>query len=36
MKPITGMPVCCAHAASGHDADTPPSNVMNSRRFIIR
>jgi hypothetical protein len=26
----------CARAASGHVAATPPSNVMNWRRFIIR
>jgi hypothetical protein len=31
-KPITGSR-CCARAASGHTA-APPSNAMNSRRFI--
>jgi hypothetical protein len=34
-NPITGI-ACCARAASGHEATTPPSSVMNSRRFIIR
>src|SRR5262249_24338988 len=32
-KPTTGIAACCARAARGHDA-APPSNVMNSRRFI--
>jgi hypothetical protein len=32
MNPITGVPGCCARAASGHAA-APPSSVMNSRRF---
>ena len=31
MKPITGIAVCCALAASGHAAAAPPSSVMNSR-----
>ena len=31
-KPITGIAVCCARAASGHAAATPPMSVMNSRR----
>jgi hypothetical protein len=30
-NPIIGIAVCCARAASGHDA-APPSSVMNSRR----
>src|SRR5215472_10516885 len=33
-NPITGIPGCCAPAASGHAA-APPSSVMNSRRFIV-
>jgi hypothetical protein len=33
-NPITGIAPCCARAASGHAAATPPSSVMNSRRFI--
>jgi hypothetical protein len=28
--------VCCARAASGHVAATPPSSVMNSRRLNHR
>jgi hypothetical protein len=32
--PMTGN-ACCARAAIGHTA-APPSNVMNSRRPIIR
>jgi hypothetical protein len=28
------LPACCAPAASGHAATVPPSNVMNSRRFM--
>jgi hypothetical protein len=31
-KPITGV-ADCARAASGHAAATPPTGVMNSRRF---
>ena len=30
---ITGIPGCCARAASGHAPAAPPSSVMNSRRF---
>jgi hypothetical protein len=30
-NPITGMPRCCARAASGHAA-APPSVVKNFRR----
>jgi hypothetical protein len=26
--------VCCARTANGHPAAVPPSNLMNSRRFI--
>jgi hypothetical protein len=26
---------CCARAASGHAAATPPSSVMNSRRLML-
>jgi DNA replication protein DnaC len=33
-NPITGIPGCCARAATGHAA-APPSNVMNSRRLKI-
>ena len=33
-NPITGIEDCCARAARGHAAAAPPSNVMNSRRFI--
>jgi hypothetical protein len=36
MNPITGIPGCCVRAASGHAAAVPPSNVINSRRFIFR
>jgi hypothetical protein len=32
-NPITGIPVCCARAASGH-AIAPPRSVMNLRRLI--
>src|SRR5215510_3165564 len=35
-NPITGIAGCCARVASGHAAAPPPSNVMNSRRFIFR
>src|SRR5215813_10725166 len=31
---MTGIAPCCARAASGHAAAAPPSNEMNSRRFI--
>jgi hypothetical protein len=30
-NPITGIAVCCARAASGHNA-APPNSVMKSRR----
>src|SRR5262249_1857775 len=33
-NPITGTADCCACAASGHVTAAPPSNVMNSLRFI--
>ena len=34
-NPIVGsLPACCARAASGQEAATPPSSVMNSRRLI--
>jgi hypothetical protein len=33
-NPITGIAACCARAATGHAAATPPSSVMNSRRFM--
>jgi hypothetical protein len=32
-KPTIGIAGCCARAASGHAAATPPTSVMNSRRF---
>jgi hypothetical protein len=34
MMPMRGIldTVCCARAASGHDA-APPSNLMNARRL---
>jgi hypothetical protein len=32
--PITGIPGCCARAASGHEAAALPRSVMNWRRFI--
>jgi hypothetical protein len=31
---VGSFPACCARAASGH-ATTPPSSVMNSRRFTF-
>jgi len=31
-RPITGIPACCARAASGDAA--PPSSVLKSRRFM--
>ena len=31
---MTGIAGCCARAASGHAAATPPRSVMNSRRLI--
>src|SRR5262249_26780328 len=31
-SPITGIPGCCARAASGHATATPPSSEMNVRR----
>jgi len=31
--PVTGIVGCCTCTASGHVAATPPSSVMNSRRF---
>src|SRR5260370_32455864 len=34
--PITGTAVCCACAESGPPAPTPPSSVMNSRRFTAQ
>jgi hypothetical protein len=35
--PMVGsFPVCCARAASGHEATAPPSKVTNSRRPVIR
>ena len=33
--PITGMPACCARAASGHAAAAPPSAASNSRRPMV-
>src|SRR6516164_636732 len=33
-KPTTGIAGCCARAPIGHAAAVPPSNVMNSRRFM--
>src|SRR5262249_7464087 len=33
-NPMVGCLGCCARPASGHIAAAPPSNVMNSRRFI--
>jgi hypothetical protein len=33
-KPTAGIAACCARAASGHATDAPPTNAMNSRRFI--
>src|SRR5262249_58289417 len=33
-NPITGIATSCARAASGHIAAAPPTNAMNSRRFI--
>jgi hypothetical protein len=34
-NPMVGsLPGCCARAANGHVAATPPSSVMNWRRFI--
>src|SRR5262245_27645540 len=34
--PITGIPGCCARAASGHAAAAPPSSDMNARRLVCR
>jgi hypothetical protein len=34
MTPTNGIAGCCARAASGHATATPPSSVMNERRFI--
>src|SRR6266567_116399 len=31
---MTGIAGCCAREASGHSATAPPTNAMNSRRFI--
>jgi hypothetical protein len=31
---VGSFPGCCARAASGHAAATPPSSVMNSRQFL--
>ena len=33
-NPTTGIPVCCAYAATGHVAAAPPRRAMNSRRLI--
>jgi hypothetical protein len=33
-NPITGIPVCCARAASGHAAAAPPSLAKNFRRSM--
>ena len=35
-NPITGIPGCCARAASGHATAAPPSSAMNSRRFTAQ
>src|SRR5215831_14972878 len=35
-NPITGIVPCCARAASGHTAATPPSSEMNSRLLVCR
>ena len=32
-NPITGIPGCCARAASGHTTAAPPRSAMNFRRF---
>jgi hypothetical protein len=34
MAAITGIPGCCARAASGHAAAAPPSVAKNFRRSI--
>src|SRR5258705_11145369 len=33
-NPTTGVPACCAGAASGHAAVAPPSSVRNLRRLM--
>jgi hypothetical protein len=33
-NPMTGSAACCARAANGHVTATPPSNILNSRRFL--
>jgi len=32
--PITGIAFCCARAASGHAAITPPGKIMKLRRLM--
>src|SRR6476469_10280660 len=33
-NPTTGVPACCARAASGQAVVAPPNSVMNSRLLI--